>query len=65
MYARARPLPTQPAKPLWPWFLLALLVLGLGYWGYRVATQPRDVAVQASALKGTPAQNWAALKGRS
>lgn len=62
MYARARPLPTQPAKPLWPGFLLALLVLGLGYWVYRVATQPRDVAVQASALKGTPAQNWAALK---
>ncbi|WP_380078605.1 hypothetical protein [Deinococcus antarcticus] len=50
---------------MWPQLLLALVLLALADWGYRVATQPRNLAVQPQALQGTPAQDWQTLKGRS
>ncbi|WP_240738244.1 M28 family peptidase [Deinococcus fonticola] len=62
MAARTRPLPTKPAKPVWPWLLLTAVLLGLLSWGYRVVTQPSNPAVQARALGRTPAQNWQALR---
>lgn len=61
MSARTRPLPTKPAKPLWPWFVLALVLAGLAYWAYRVATQPRDPAVVAGSTQRTVAQDWQTL----
>ncbi|MFC3861573.1 hypothetical protein ACFOPQ_12470 [Deinococcus antarcticus] len=64
-YGRPNPAPTKLAKPVWPQLLLALVLLALADWGYRVATQPRNLAVQPQALQGTPAQDWQTLKGRS
>lgn len=62
MYARTRPLPTKPARPLWPWVLLFLALSSLAYFGYSTLTRPRNPPVQASAATLTPAQQWQTLK---
>ncbi|MBZ9749585.1 M28 family metallopeptidase [Deinococcus sp. HMF7604] len=62
MFPRTRALPTRPAIAPWKILLPALVLLALGWWGYRWLTRPVNPPLQAAAQQGTVAGDWAALR---